>query len=72
MTVWDRNSQARESMAEAHLMEREQMGSKLVLTKLYHAIMESLFALFDIQDMGKRLCCYEFQLRIGNREHPET
>ncbi len=53
MNGLERISQARESMAEALLLAREQMGNKAVLTKLYHAMMASLFALFDIRDMGQ-------------------
>lgn len=49
----ERLRQARESMNEALLLSHEQMGNKAVLTKLYHAMMECLFALFDIRDIGK-------------------
>ncbi len=53
MTIQERIRQAHESMEEALLLSREHMGNKVVLTKLYHAMMESLFALFDIRDMGR-------------------
>ncbi len=53
MTVSERISQARESMDDAMLFSRERLGNKAVMTKLYHAMMGSVFALFDIQDMGR-------------------
>ncbi len=53
MTASERIKQARESVEEALLLSREQMGNKAVLTKLYHAMMNCLFALFDIRDIGK-------------------
>lgn len=53
MTSKERIIQARESMEDALLLAREQMGNKAVLTKLYHAMMECLFALFEIKDIGK-------------------
>ena len=52
MRAAERIIQARESMKEAQLLSREQMGNKAVLTKLYHAMMNCLLALFDIQDIG--------------------
>ena len=48
-----RINQARESMEDALLFAREHLGNKAVLTKLYHAMMSCLFALFDIKDIGK-------------------
>jgi uncharacterized protein (UPF0332 family) len=45
--------QARESMDEARLLSQERLGNKAVLAKLYHAMMNCLFALFDIRDIGK-------------------
>lgn len=53
MTASERIMQARESMDEARLLFREHMGNKAVLAKLYHAMMNCLFALFDIRDIGK-------------------
>ena len=53
MTSRERIIQARENIEEAMLLSREHMGNKAVLTKLYHAMMYCLFALFDIKDMGK-------------------
>jgi uncharacterized protein (UPF0332 family) len=43
---------ARESIEEAKLLYGEQIGTKVVLTKLYHALMYCLFALFDIRIIG--------------------
>jgi uncharacterized protein (UPF0332 family) len=53
MTAKERVIQARESMEEARIFLDEHMGNKVVLTKLYHAMMNCLFALFDIQGIGK-------------------
>ncbi len=53
MTPAERISQAGKSLEDAQVLAREELGNKLVLTKLYHAMMESLFALFDIRDMGR-------------------
>jgi len=53
MTAKERIIHARESMEEARIFLHEHMGNKAVLTKLYHAMMNCLFALFDIQDIGK-------------------
>jgi uncharacterized protein (UPF0332 family) len=49
----ERLTQARESIREGELLYREKIGNKVVLAKLYHAMMYCLFALFDIQDIGK-------------------
>jgi uncharacterized protein (UPF0332 family) len=43
---------ARESIEEAKLLYGEKIGAKVVLTKLYHALMYCLFALFDIRFIG--------------------
>jgi uncharacterized protein (UPF0332 family) len=53
MTALERIMRARESMEEATILTREKMGNKAVLTKYYHAMMNCLFAVFDIQDMGR-------------------
>jgi uncharacterized protein (UPF0332 family) len=53
MTSRERIVRARESREEAMLLSREQMGNKAVLTKCYHAMMQCLFALFDIRDASK-------------------
>jgi uncharacterized protein (UPF0332 family) len=53
MTAADRISQARENMEEALLLSREYMGNKAVHTKLYHAMMSCLFALFDLHEIGR-------------------
>jgi len=49
----ERLKQARESIKEGELLYRERIGNKVVLAKLYHAMMYCLFALFDIRDIGK-------------------
>lgn len=49
----ERLTQARDSIKEGELLYREKIGNKVVLAKLYHAMMYSLFALFDIRDIGK-------------------
>jgi uncharacterized protein (UPF0332 family) len=54
MTTEERIGLARESREEAGLLSRERLGSKAVLAKLYHAMMQSIFALFGIRDMGRR------------------
>ncbi len=43
---------ARESIEEAKLLYGEKIGTKVVFTKLYHALMYCLFALFDIRIIG--------------------
>lgn len=48
----ERMSQAKESIAEGEILHRERIGNKIVLAKLYHALMYCLFALFDIRDIG--------------------
>ena len=53
MTPAERIAQAGKNLEEAQLLAHERMGNKPVLTKLYHAMMESLFALFAIRDMGR-------------------
>jgi uncharacterized protein (UPF0332 family) len=49
----ERLTLAKQSLDEGNLLLRENMGNKLVLAKLYHALMYCLFALFDIRDAGK-------------------
>ncbi len=53
MTGAERIAQAGKSLEDAQFLAREELGNKPVLTRLYHAMMESLFALFDIRDMGR-------------------
>jgi uncharacterized protein (UPF0332 family) len=53
MNAKERVIQARDSMEDARIFLHEHMGNKAVLTKLYHAMMNCLFALFNIQDIGK-------------------
>ena len=48
----ERLIQARESIEEAELLYRERVGNKLVIAKLYHAMIYCLFALFKIKDIG--------------------
>ncbi len=48
----ERLERAREGIEEGKLLFRERMGNKLVLAKLYHAMMHCLFALFSIRDVG--------------------
>jgi len=48
----ERLRQANESVKEGELLYRENIGNKIVLAKLYHAMMYCLFALFDIRDIG--------------------
>jgi len=43
---------ARESAEEAKLLYGEKIGTKVVFTKLYHALMYCLFALFDVRIIG--------------------
>jgi len=49
----ERLTQARESIQEGELLYREKIGNKVVLAKLYHAMMYCIFALFDIRDIWK-------------------
>jgi uncharacterized protein (UPF0332 family) len=43
---------AKESINEAKLLCKEGIGNKVVFTKLYHALMYCLFALFDVRIVG--------------------
>ena len=43
---------ARENVEEAKLLYGEKIGTKVVFTKLYHALMYCLFALFDVRIIG--------------------
>lgn len=52
MTPEVRLAQARESVEEAGLLWKEQIGPNAVFAKLYHALMNCLFALFDIRIIG--------------------
>jgi uncharacterized protein (UPF0332 family) len=53
VTSSERLRDARESIAEGTLLRRESIGSKPVLAKYYHAMMNSLLALFGIRDIGR-------------------
>ena len=48
----ERLTQARESIEDAELLYREKIGNKLVIAKLYHAMIYCLFTLFGIRDIG--------------------
>lgn len=52
MTPAVRILMAKESITEAKLLHGEGIGNKVVFTKLYHALMYCLFALFDIRIIG--------------------
>lgn len=52
MTPAERLILARENVEEAKLLYGEKIGTKVVFTKLYHALMYCLFALFDIRIIG--------------------
>ncbi len=52
MTPTERLMMAKESVEEAKLIHGERIGNKVVFTKLYHALMYCLFALFDIRIIG--------------------
>lgn len=49
----ERLRQAWESIEEGAFLSREKMGNKLVLARYYHAMMNCLFALFGIRDLGR-------------------
>ena len=51
-TAEDRLLRANEYLREAELIYREKIGNLHVLANLYHAMMNSLFALLDIRDIG--------------------
>ena len=51
MIASERIKQARESVEDAVLLSREHIGNKAVLTKLYHAMMDCLFALLGIREI---------------------
>jgi uncharacterized protein (UPF0332 family) len=54
MTETGRNRllKSKEYLYEAEFLYREKIGNLHVLTNLYHAMMNCLFALFDINNMG--------------------
>lgn len=52
MTPAVRLMMARESIEEAKLLSGEKIGAKVVLAKLYHALLYCLFALLDIRIVG--------------------
>lgn len=52
MTPAERLMMARESIEEAKLLHGEKIGAKVVYTRLYHALIYCLFALFDVRIIG--------------------
>ncbi len=54
MTAGERLRQARESLEEARILEQEEIGTKPVLAQLYHGMMNCLFALLAIREIGSR------------------
>ncbi|NOZ67701.1 MAG: hypothetical protein GXP46_00295 [Deferribacteres bacterium] len=52
-TAKDRLRRANEYIQEAELIRREKIGNLHVLANLYHAMMNCLFALLDVRDIGK-------------------
>ncbi len=52
-TAEDRLLRANEYLQEAELIYREKIGNLHVLANLYHAMMNCLFALLDIRNIGK-------------------
>lgn len=48
----ERLKQAKESLEEAELLYKERVGNKLVIAKLYHAIIYCLFALLRVREIG--------------------
>jgi uncharacterized protein (UPF0332 family) len=48
----ERIEQAHSDVEEAMLLMRENIGTKPALAKLYHGMMQCLFAIFDVRDMG--------------------
>jgi len=55
MIALERIKQAQENREEALFLLRERMSNKAVLAKLYHAMMECLFALLEISELGRRI-----------------
>jgi uncharacterized protein (UPF0332 family) len=51
-TIKQRLDQARQHLDDAEFIYREKIGNLQVMTKLYHAMIYSLFALFEIDDIG--------------------
>jgi uncharacterized protein (UPF0332 family) len=52
MNQRERLRQTRENVEDAKLLYGEKIGTKVVFTKLYHALMYCLFALFDLRISG--------------------
>lgn len=49
----ERLKKAWESIEEAELLYKERVGNKLVIAKLYHAMIYCLLAIFRIKDIGE-------------------
>ncbi len=47
-----RLEEAEQHLEDAEFIYRERIGNFQVMTKLYHAMVYSLFALFEIEDIG--------------------
>jgi len=54
-TAEQRLDRAGEYLREAEILDREKIGNLPVLANLYHAMMNSLFALFDLKGPGNIL-----------------
>lgn len=62
----ERLAQAKENLKEAKLLDREGMGNQLIVRKLYHAIIYSLFAIMrinEIQDLTHADIIKNFEAR---------
>jgi uncharacterized protein (UPF0332 family) len=62
----ERLAQAKENLKEAKLLHGERMGNRLVVRKLYHTIIYSLFALMrinEIQDLTHADIIKNFETR---------
>jgi uncharacterized protein (UPF0332 family) len=53
MTKYERVKRARESMEEARILLHEKMGNKAILALIYYAMMDGLFVLLDIDEIGR-------------------
>ena len=53
MNAAERIREAVEDRSEASILVREGIGNKAALGKLYHAMLQSLFVLLDIRDIGR-------------------
>ncbi len=53
MTGSDRIWSARESIEDALQLSGEHMGNKVIMTKLYHAMIDALIVLLDVHEIGR-------------------